>query len=102
MKVIIAGSRTFNNYGLLVKKCDKILQNYNLKDIEIVCGMCTGADLLGKAYAELRGIKVKEMPADWRNINGKPKSEIGIGKYGKYWKLAENERNKKMGEYEKL
>ncbi len=39
-------------------------------DIEIVCGMAKGADLLGKRYAEERGFKVKEFPADW-NTNGK-------------------------------
>lgn len=35
MKVIIAGGRDFNNYELLVSKCDEILQDSNY---EIVSG----------------------------------------------------------------
>lgn len=66
MKVIIAGSRSFNDYKLLCEKCDAILSNQ--KDIEIVCGMARGADLLGKQYAESRGYPVKEFPADWDRL----------------------------------
>jgi hypothetical protein len=66
MKVIIAGSRDFSDYNLLCEKCDAILSNQ--KQVEIVCGMARGADLLGKKYAESRGYPVKEFHAEWDKL----------------------------------
>lgn len=98
MKVIIAGSRTFNNYERLCEMCDYYLQN--TKDIEIVSGTAPGADKLGERYAKERGYPVKPFPADWDDIEGKPAHEIGINKAGKkYWKLAGHVRNAKMADY---
>ena len=42
MKIIIAGGRTFNDYDLLSKSCDKAFSR--LTDIEIVSGTANGAD----------------------------------------------------------
>lgn len=63
MKVIIAGSRTFDDYEKLKQKCDFLL--HNIKDIEIVSGNAAGADLLGERYARERGYKLYLYPADW-------------------------------------
>lgn len=63
MKVIIAGSRKFNNYELLKEKCDKILVNQN--EIEIVSGTARGADKLGEKYAHEKSYLLKLIPADW-------------------------------------
>jgi len=63
MKVIIAGSRDFDDYELLRKYCDHVLQNQ--KEIEIVSGTAKGADQLGERYAKERGYSVKQFPADW-------------------------------------
>ena len=63
MKIIIAGSRKFNDYALLKKTLDEILiddDNY-----EIVSGCCSGADKLGERYAVEKGFRVKHFPADW-------------------------------------
>lgn len=65
MKIIIAGSRDFLDYSFLKSKMDNILKDVNKEGIEIVCGMCRGADLLGKRYAEENNFGVIEMPADW-------------------------------------
>ena len=65
-KVIIAGGRDFIDYNTLKKYCDYILSNKT--DIEIVCGMARGADLLGKRYAEEKKYKIAEFPADWDNF----------------------------------
>lgn len=64
MRVIIAGSRCFNDYETLKKYCDHILQNQT--DVTILCGLARGADKLGKKYAEERGFKVEKYPADWK------------------------------------
>ena len=65
MKVIIAGSRNFDDYELLCQKADKILSKQS--EVEIVSGAAKGADKLGERYAEERGYPVKRFPADWGN-----------------------------------
>ena len=62
MKVIVAGSRSFDDYDLLSKKLDHYFRDvYPI----IVCGEAKGADSLGKKYAELHGYEVMSFPADW-------------------------------------
>lgn len=64
MRVIIAGSRTFNDYDLLFQTCNKALSMQT--EIEIVSGKCpNGADKLGERYANEKGYPIKEFPADW-------------------------------------
>jgi hypothetical protein len=62
-KVIIAGGRDFQDYELLARKCDMLFSNR--KPTAIISGLARGADLLGKQYAEERGIPVLEFPANW-------------------------------------
>lgn len=81
MKVIIAGSRSFNDYELLKEKCDIFLSNS--KDIEVVSGTANGADKLGERYAQEKGYPIKRFPADW-DIHGKKAGYI---------------RNREMAEY---
>ena len=79
MKVIIAGSRNFNDYQFLEKEIDKL-------DIEIdtiVSGCAKGADTLGIQYAVEHEIPIKCFPAEW----------------DKYGKSAGFIRNKEMGDY---
>jgi hypothetical protein len=63
LKVIVAGSRGFNDYEFLKEKLDFLFQNKG--EITIVSGTARGADKLGERYAEERGYDVIEMPADW-------------------------------------
>lgn len=63
-RVIIAGGRDFDDYPLLVKTMDKLLQNITDK-VVVVCGMARGADSLGERYAKERGFEVKYSPANW-------------------------------------
>lgn len=62
-RVIIAGTRTFDDYGLLRSKCDFFFQRK--KPTAIICGEARGADTLGKRYAQEMGIPVISIPADW-------------------------------------
>ena len=66
MRVIIAGSRTINDYSIV---CAAIGCSF-FPISEVVCGMARGVDLLGKQWAEEKGVPVKEFPADW-NTHGK-------------------------------
>lgn len=63
MKVIVAGSRSFNDYQLMENKLGKILKNQ--EEVIIVSGTARGADKLGERYADNNGYDVIEMPADW-------------------------------------
>lgn len=69
-KVIVAGGRNFNHFGLLTEKCDYLLLNKPTESIEIVSGGANGADKLGEKYAVMRGISLRQMPAKW-NLYGK-------------------------------
>lgn len=66
IKVIIAGSRGFNDYQLLAKTCDHILQNQ--EDVEIVSGGARGADKLGELYAEQCGYDIRRFIPDWGGL----------------------------------
>lgn len=62
-RVIIAGSRNYEDYENLKKVCNFML--CNKKEIEIVSGTAKGADKLGEQYAVEKGYKVNYFPADW-------------------------------------
>ena len=63
-RVIIAGSRNFNDFELLEKKMLYFLQNK--KDIVVLCGGARGADDLGRQFAEKHGFMVEMFPAEWK------------------------------------
>ncbi len=83
LKVIIAGSRDFNDYQLLESLVDMYLQRYSTDQIEIVSGGARGADRLGERYAKSRGMALKVMPADWN----------------RFGKSAGYRRNEEMAQY---
>ena len=68
VNIIVAGSRSFDDYKLLKEKCDYYLSDALAKgyDIEIVSGTAKGADKLGEQYAKERGYHIAYFPADWK------------------------------------
>lgn len=82
-KVIVAGSRSLTDHLLVTDKLDKLFENKDLKDIEIVSGNAPGADRLGEDYAKNRKCDLTIMPASW----------------SKYGKSAGYRRNEKMAKY---
>lgn len=79
MKVIIAGSRTFNDYEYLKQS----LKELNLDITEIVCGEAKGADTLGRRYGEENNIPIKSFPAQW-DLYGKSAGYIRNSQMGDY------------------
>lgn len=65
-RVIIAGSRNFNDFELLEKKMLHFLQNQ--KNVVVLCGGARGADDLGRQFAEKHGFAVEMFPADWKKF----------------------------------
>ena len=82
MKVIIAGSRTFNDYDLLCETMSNLRVGGLVID-EVVCGGAKGADELGERWAKAVNIPIKYFYADWN----------------KYGKAAGPIRNEQMGNY---
>lgn len=72
-KVIIAGSRKFDDYQLLKDKCDQIL--YGIENIEIISGGSVGADFLGELYAQEKNYKFRRFLPEW-NKYGKSAGPI--------------------------
>lgn len=65
-RVIVAGSRGFNNYRFLAEKLDRILSGVApTNSIQIVSGCARGADSLAILYAKERGYEVAKFPAEW-------------------------------------
>ena len=71
IRIIVAGSRTFNNYPLLKHTLNNFIQQLGAYDsIEIVSGGAPGADRFGERYAREQGYSLKIFPAHW-NLYGK-------------------------------
>ena len=82
MKLIISGSRTFDNYELLCEIADRV--HNNVEEVtEVVCGGAKGADSLGKRWAEEHDIPVKLMPAKWsEGKSAVPARNKAMAEYG--------------------
>lgn len=71
-KVIIAGSRGFNNYKLLAQQCNRLLSDKRKKcNIVIISGHARGADTLGEKYAKEEGFDLEIYPAQWDKLGKK-------------------------------
>ncbi len=84
MTIIIAGGRDYNNYAELKERCDILLENCMVA--EIITGGATGADALGKRYANEYGYLHREIKADWHK-HGKAAGPIrnqAMAKIGNY------------------
>lgn len=85
LRIIIAGSRDFDDFELLWKSVEKIQRDIvaeKFRDLSRVCivsGTARGADKLGELYAERTGLHTYRFPADWD----------GIGKRAGYVRNAE-------------
>lgn len=70
LRIIVAGSRDFNDYQLLSDTLMQYLNSieYNPTQIKFVSGAARGADTLGEQFAYTYGYEVKRFPADWDNL----------------------------------
>jgi hypothetical protein len=83
MRIIIAGSRAFKDYKLLVQEVDKFIEENGFRNVTIVSGTATGADQLGEYYAAKKNLPCQKFPAQW----------------DKYGKSAGYKRNVEMADY---
>lgn len=65
-RVIIAGTRSFNDYELLRDSCNNLLsEKQRTHTVVIISGTARGADQMGERYARERGFQLRRFPADW-------------------------------------
>jgi hypothetical protein len=85
IRIIIAGSRDFNDYALLEKALREYItsRKINPDEIEIVSGHARGADSLGELFAKNNKLQLAKFPAQW----------------DKYGKSAGYIRNREMADY---
>ena len=62
-RVVVAGSRNFNDYERLSVELDKLLADKT--NVSIISGTANGADKMGEQYAHEHGLKVEQFPAEW-------------------------------------
>lgn len=85
VRVIVAGSRTFNNFSMLEHELMMYFKENQLhrSDVEIISGTANGADKLGEKFAEKYGLKLTKFPANW-DKNGKSAGYIRNEEMAKY------------------
>lgn len=85
IRCIIAGSRGFEDYGMLESSVIRIFNacKYDWRKIMIVSGAANGADKLGEQFAKKYSLPTRVSPAKWR----------------RYGKLAGHIRNCEMAFY---
>lgn len=65
-RVVVAGSREFNDYDTAKKYINFCICNIKKQyTLVFVSGGCKGADMLGERYAMENGYKIERYPADW-------------------------------------
>lgn len=81
MKLIIAGSRSITDYGVLIHAM--ALSPYMSLITEIVSGNAPGVDLLGERYARDRSIPVHVFPAKWsaQGLSAGPRRNMEMAAY---------------------
>ena len=69
MKLIIAGSRTFNDYALLKRTLSTLTFANGVT--EVVSGTAAGADKLGERWAVENNIPIRKFHAEWTEFGKK-------------------------------
>lgn len=98
MKLVIFGSRKFNDYEFLKQKVEETLLLSNITPTLVISGTCKGADLLGEKWAKENNILIEKFPAKWDDIKAE-KALIKTNQYGKLYNArAGFDRNREMAE----
>ncbi|MDE2426268.1 MAG: DUF2493 domain-containing protein [Elusimicrobia bacterium] len=67
LRLLVCGGRDFNDKEAVWSALDSVVVDFGVVDV-LIEGEASGADHLGRLWAEHRGITVIPCPADWSNI----------------------------------
>lgn len=99
MKVIVAGSRSIKDYGIVRQAIlDSGLWALHKRKLEIVSGGAGGVDTLGEEFATRNGLVLHRMPADWDSVD-KPGAVIRYRNGKPYNAAAGHWRNEDMAKF---
>ena len=65
MRIVIAGSRGFEDYALLEQTLEHILDK-QIEPVELVSGHAKGADLLAERFAKENDLPIHIIKPDWK------------------------------------
>jgi hypothetical protein len=97
-RLIIAGSRSCTDYNIVKEAVELGIKELDIVPSIILSGDAAGVDKLGERYAKEHGINCVKYLPKWKDVAGKPDSEIKSNKFGKYWVKAGFERNQTMAD----
>lgn len=85
LRIVIAGSRDFNDYELLKKEVINIVKYDNRPKylVKVISGGARGADTLGERFAKEFGLEVKRFIPDWNSL-GKRAGYVRNAEMAKY------------------
>ena len=99
MKVIIAGSRSIDEYETVCKLIDHAKDRLGLEITEVVHGAAPGVDRLADRWAVEHSVEPAPFPAAWDDLTA-PGAVIRTNKFGKKYNVkAGFQRNQRMAEY---
>jgi hypothetical protein len=81
VKVIVAGSRSIVDYGIVADAIES--SGFAAGDVEIVSGGAAGVDRLGEEWASRNGKRWRRFPADWftHGRRAGPLRNLAMAKY---------------------
>lgn len=86
IRIIVAGSRDFDDYSLLKRTLKEYINGLDIADLSqvvIISGAARGADTLGEYFAYDYQIAVRKFPAKWDEI-GKRAGWVRNAEMAKY------------------
>lgn len=86
IRIIVAGSRDFDDYKLLKLKLKEYIGGLDIVDLSqivIISGTARGADTLGEHFAYDYGITIRRFPAKWDEL-GKRAGWVRNAEMAKY------------------
>lgn len=96
IRVIIAGDRDIDENNLTL--IEQAVEASGFTITQVFSGTAKGGDKLGERWAKRNKIKIREFPADWKDITA-PGAVIKEGQYGPYNAKAGFARNQEMADY---
>ena len=98
MKVVISGSRSCTDEKLIEEAIQEGIKELDITPTVFIHGDAVGVDKISGKICERLGFTVVKYPAKWKDVKGKPASEIKENKFGKYWVKAGFDRNQVMAD----